>query len=113
MRMNRPEAHWWLLTQKLPLGREDRREGTLKWYCLALADRLAIYGNWPPSRVREKNQLAEEAKHAFIQNARWDFVFQARGDGGYFENSYVLSNELTKALEEIKALAPEALADPS
>lgn len=25
-----------------PLGREDRREGTLRWHCLALADRLAI-----------------------------------------------------------------------
>ena len=66
-----------------------------------------------PSRVPEKiNWLKKRNTHSF-RMLDGDFVFQAHGDGGYFENLYVLSNELTKALEEIKALDPEALADPS
>jgi hypothetical protein len=90
-------------------GDEDRREGTLTWFCYALATRLAIHGNWPPSRVPEEIDWAIVGKrHSFRMRDDALILHEHSGDG-YYENLYVLAHELPRALEEIKALSPPAL----
>jgi hypothetical protein len=92
-----------------PIGREDRREGTLTYFCYLLAERLSIYGNWPPSRTREKVDWAALRKRYSFKMRDGALIFQEHYDSGYYENLCVLASELPRALAEIKALSPLTL----
>ena len=91
---------------EIRIGNEDRRKGTLTWYCYALADRLSIYGNWPPSRVSEKIEWREIRNRFSFDLHEGALILREHHTKDYYENLEVDAAELRIAITEVRALVP-------
>lgn len=93
------------------IGTEDRRKGTLTYYCYLITNRLTVYGNHPPSRVPRKIDWERDGnRYSFRMRDGALILLEHNGDD-YYENLHVLGSELPAALEDIKAVSPDPLPD--
>jgi hypothetical protein len=80
------------------------QDDILTWYCLALADRVNIYGNSPPSRRPEKIKWQDRKNTHSFEIVADKLIFKDRYSRAYFENLHVKAAELRVGLQRVEAM---------